>query len=443
MRKFPFHPVSPWLHELETAQPTLAHNITADVVVIGGGFTGLYTALELRKAGLSVVVLEKDFSGAGGSGRNSGYCDGIIGKDLPSLLKLYKIERARELCDFAMVAVRKLEAFIADHQIECEYEAKGNIMAAVHPKQVKKLEKVSQATKALGLEYTFLDREAMRERGIPAPFIAGVFDAVGGILNPGLLIRAIRKMAIEKGVQLFENTKVLELTDSAPVQAHCEGGTVTAQSAVIATNVYANELGWKKRLITPICAAMCETEPLTPEQLSVLGGWHGREGIYTAHEQLENYRLTARNTIITGGKHVNIPYGFKVPDKELYLPQLFTKIESIFRERFPAIPEIKVQTFWAGWIGMTLDFMPAIGATGKHRNVHYGLGFSGHGIPQTLLVAELIADQVQGKKHPLAKVLQRKVIAAPPEPIKWIGSNALSAVFSAIDAVTDRQVRQL
>ncbi len=441
MSNFPFSPISPWLNEPENIQPSLNQDISVDVVIVGGGYTGLYTALELRKAGMSVAVLEQEFSGSGGSGRNSGYVDGLIGKDFPSLLKLYKIERARELCDFAMEAVRKLEDFIKKNHIACEYVPNGNIMAAVHPDQIKRLNKVARASEALGMDFTYLGPEAMQERGVPSSFVAGIFDSVGGTLNPGLLINGIRKLAIENGVQLFEKTKVLNLTDSQPVRAYCEKGVVTAKSAVIATNAYSNELGWKKRMVTPIYAAMCETEPLTPDQRSALG-WTGREGIYTAHEQLENYRLTARNTIITGGKYVKIPFGFQASGST-YIPDLFKKIEMIFRERFVDYADLKVQTFWGGWIGMSLDFMPVIGTTGKHRNIHYGLGFSGHGIPQTLLIGELLAAQIQGLQHPLAKVLKRRAFPAPPEPFKWLVAKTLSGVFSTLDSITDRKVRQL
>ncbi|MCB9288715.1 MAG: FAD-dependent oxidoreductase [Lewinellaceae bacterium] len=440
MNTFPFRNISAWLDEPAGLQPKLNGDITTDILIIGGGYTGLYTAIGLREAGLDVAVLEKDFSGAGGSGRNSGYVDGLIGKDFPSLLKLYSPERARELCSFATEAVRKLEQFIQENDIRCEYEPNGNIMAAVHPKQIKKLKKVAEAGDALGMDFTYLGPEAMRERGIPSPFVAGLFDTVGGTLNPGLLISSLRKIALEKGVQLFEKTPVLRLDDSQPVAAHCPEGSVKAEAAVLATNAYTNALDWKKRLVTPIYTAMCETEPLTTDQLDAIG-WKGREGIYTAHEQLENYRLTARNTIVTGGKYVKIPYGFQVSDT--YVPALFTRIEKVFRERFHQFPDIEMKAFWGGWLGMVLDFMPVLGVTGRHRNIHYGLGFSGHGIPQTLMMGEMLAEQVQGREHPRAGVLERRVMAMPPEPIKWLASQALSGVFSSLDYITDQQTRRL
>lgn len=441
MNQLPFKEVSTWLSEPKDLCPSLQSDIITDVVIIGGGYTGLYTAIGLREAGIDVVVLEQDFAGAGGSGRNSGYVDGLIGKDYPSLLKIYKKERAKELCHFAKEAVLKVEDFIKRHHIPCEYEPNGNIMSAVHPKQVKKLKTVAEAGKYLGLDFTFLNQDEMEDRGVPKAFVAGLFDPVGGFLNPGLLVSHLRRIALEKGVRLYEKTPVLELIDSNPIVARCNRGTVTADQAVLATNVYTHALGWKKHLMSPVCVGMFETESLSNEQLEAIGGWEGREGIYTAHEQLENYRLTARNSIIAGGKHIKIPFGHRLTNT--YIPDVFTAIEGVFRERFPQLAGLKVKNFWGGWIGISMDFMPDLGKLGKHQNIHYGLGFSGHGIPQTCLMGELLTEQVQGKVHPLAKVLKRRVIPVPPEPIKWLATNAVSGILSAIDGRTDKQVRKM
>ncbi|MEZ4887079.1 MAG: FAD-dependent oxidoreductase [Chitinophagales bacterium] len=441
MEQFPFSEISTWLSEPKDLCPSLQSDIRTDVVIVGGGYTGLYTAIGLREAGINVVVLEQDFVGAGGSGRNSGYVDGLIGKDYPSLLKIYKKERARELCNFAKEGVLKVEDFIKKHKIPCDYEPNGNIMAAVHPKQIKKLKTVVAAGEGLGLDFTFLSQEEMEERGMPQAFIAGLFDPVGGFLNPGLLVSHLRRIALEKGVQLYEKTAVLELRDSSPVVARCKGGTVTADQAVLATNVYTHALGWKKRLMSPVCAGMFETEPLSDEQMAAIGGWEGREGIYTAHEQLENYRLTANNSLIVGGKHIKIPFGNHLTNT--YIPEVFTAIEGMFRERFPELVGLKVKTFWGGWIGIAMDFMPDLGKVGKHQNIHYGLGFSGHGIPHTCLMGELLTEQIQGKEHPLAKVLKRRVLPVPPEPFKWLGTKAISGILSGIDGVTDKQVRKM
>lgn len=439
MKQFPTSQNSAWLTPPEALCPAVSGDIRADVAIVGGGYTGLYTALQLREEGIDVVVLEQDFAGAGASGRNSGYVDGLIGKDYPSLIKLYKKERARELCGFSQAAVRKLEDFIRSHEIDCEYVGNGNIMSAVHERQLGKLERVALAGKDLGMDFRFLNESAMRERGMPASFVAGIHDPLGGVLNPGLLMRRLREMAIEKGVRLFEQTKVEKVANSRPVTIVCADGTVTADQAVLATNAFTNQLGWKKRLLSPVWAGMFETEPLKPDELEAIG-WAGSEGIYTAHEKLESYRRTARNTLIAGGKYVKIPFGYKL--KNISAPEMAASIEKVFRDRFPELSSLKMATFWGGWIGIPLDFMPEIGTVGSHQNIHFGIGYAGHGVPQTILVAEILAAQIQGKPHQMAGVLKRRVIPIPPEPFKWLASKLINFSLGIPDARIDRQVRR-
>jgi len=431
---------SNWWNGPAILQPPLEKDCRTDVVIIGGGLTGLFTALHLRKSGIEVTVLERSFAGSGASGRNSGYVDGLIGKDLPSLLKLNKIERARELCGFAQHAVRELEDFIQTHQIDCDYVAKGNIMASVHPKQDKRLQKLQQVGKSLGMSFNYLDRDALDEKGIPKSFTAGILDPVGGIIQPGKLVSRVREIALEAGVKLYENTPVTKVHNTAPVQVETATGTVTADQVVLATNAFTASLGWKKRFLAPIWAGMFESAPLSTDQLDRLG-WHEKQGIYTAHEKLESYRRTERNTLLAGGKYVKIPFGFKL--KDITQPKMAIAIEKVFRQRFPEMADLKLKQFWGGWIGIPLDFMPGIGVTGKYKNIHYGIGYAGHGVPQTLLVGQILADNIQGIQHPMGSVLNRKTIPIPPEPFKWLVSNMVDKALGALDKRLDRKVSRL
>lgn len=183
---------SNWWDGPESFQPCLEQDITTEVAIIGGGFTGLYTALQLREFGVDVSVLEKGFAGSAGSGRNSGYVDSLIGKDFPSLLKMNRLERAKELCNFSVEAVRRLEHFIKSHQIDCDYVDHGNINVAIHPKQIKRLKHLEVVGAELGLHFKYLEEGAMREQGIPNAFLAGIHDTIGGTVNPGKLIDLIQ-----------------------------------------------------------------------------------------------------------------------------------------------------------------------------------------------------------------------------------------------------------
>ncbi|MCB9235525.1 MAG: FAD-dependent oxidoreductase [Bacteroidia bacterium] len=426
---------SNWWKGPENLCPALEKDIRTDVVIVGGGFTGLYTALNLRKAGVEVVILEREYAGSAASGRNSGYVDGLIGKDYPSLLKLNKPERAKELCAFAKTSVESLEQFIKEHQIDCEYIGNGNINAAVHPKQIKRLKLLEEAGKGLELHFKFLDQQAMLERGIPPTFVAGIHDPVGGTLNPGKLVARVRQLAIDAGVKLYENSPVVRIQAGKPIRVETARGVVTADQAVLATNAFTMQLGYKKRFMSPIWAGMFESAPLTQEQRERLK-WPGKEGLYTAHEKLESYRLTERGTLIAGGKFVKIPYGFQLDN--LSQPKMAAQIEQVFRWRFPELADLDLATFWGGWIGIPLDFMPGIGQIGKNGNLHYGMGYAGHGVPQTLLVGEILAENVQGKQHPLGHVLQRRTFPIPPEPFKWLVSNMVDFGLGLVDRGVDK-----
>ncbi len=439
-KPYPFVETSPWLSTPSDPQPALDRDLAADVVIIGGGYTGLSAALSLRAAGVDVVVLEKDFSGSGASGRNAGHLTPTIGKDLPTTLRIFGQKRASALVRFADAAVEFTEEVIEKNQIDCDYVASGNIVAGLHPKHAPTLEKAAQTARGLGAEVRYLAPGEMRERGLPPAFLCGVLEERGGTLNPGRYVAGLRAAAMRAGVRLFEGTSVLGLDDGEKVTARTPGGNVTANHAVIATNAYTKHLGRRKRDVAPLRVSLFETEPLSEAQLDELG-WPGREGIYTAHEALENFRLTAHGTLTGGSKVVRYRYGSALPPG--YDPGAFDAIERAFRERFPMLTDVKVANFWGGWIGLTMDLLPQFGVEGSHHNVHFGIGFNGHGIAQATQVGAMLAEQILGNAHPHSRALKRKLRSWPPEPLRWLGAQAINRGLAIVDARTDRQIRKL
>src|ERR671914_870419 len=139
-----------WLDPPPDPGPPLEGDVEADVVVIGAGYTGLWTALALRERGAEVVVLERDYAGFGASGRNAGHLTPTIGKDLPTLLRLYGRERAGAMVRFAEAAVEHVESAISEHGIDCDYVGAGNVLAGVHPGQRRGVEKAAQAAGEVG-----------------------------------------------------------------------------------------------------------------------------------------------------------------------------------------------------------------------------------------------------------------------------------------------------
>lgn len=428
--------LSPWVEPPATLAPPCAGDLKADVVIVGGGYTGLSTALALRERGADVALLEQEFCGFGASGRNAGHLTPTIGKDAPTLALMFGKEKAGALMRFADRAVKYAEQAITRHGIDCEYIPGANIIAGVHPKQEPALRKAVEAGAALGAQLTWLDGAEMRRRQLPPAFTFGVLEGCGGHLHPGKYVLGLRAAALKAGVRIHERSPVTAIEEGPQVVVRTAQGSVTANTLVIATNAF-TPVTLKRfgNRVCPVRVSLFRTAPLTPEQRARVG-WPGREGVYTAHEILESYRIGADGRIIGGSKVVNYAYGGALPPAEQ--PAAFATLERAFRDRFPMLDDVPIENFWGGWIGMTLDFLPLCGATGRHGNIHYGLAYNGHGIAQASYMGRLLADRVSGAANEDAALLQRRGIPVPPEPLRWLLVRGLIGVFEGMDRRVDR-----
>jgi glycine/D-amino acid oxidase-like deaminating enzyme len=432
-----FLPVSPWVVRPADVRPPLQDDINTNFAVIGAGYTGLSAALALKRAGAQVVVVEREFAGFGASGRNAGHLTPTIGKDLPTLM-LFGKRRAAQLVRFADEAVRCVEDLIQEHRIDCDYVPSGNIMAAVHPKHEARLRNAATVAAQIGAHVRFLSREEMRARGVPPAFLAGALEESGGALDPGKYVMALRRAVLQAGVPLYEQTAVEEIIDGPQPCIRTAMGSIKADHVVLATNAYTPALGRLRHTVYPLYDTLFETEPLSPSQLDSLG-WPGREGIYTAHESLESYRLTARETILGGSKGVRYPYGSVLVEGSR--PATLALLERAFRDRFPELGDVKIAHFWGGWIAMTLHFLPALGHTGKHRNIYHAIGYNGHGVAAATALGAAVVDWMLGQKNEHLEVLQRFVPPLPPEPLRWLTIRGVMGIINAVDARVDRQIR--
>ncbi len=430
--------LSPWIAPPADLRPPLQADVRADVAVVGGGYTGLSTALALKRAGTDVVIVEREFAGFGASGRNAGHLTPTIGKDLPTLLMVFGKQRAAQLVRFADAAVAHTEGLISDCGVACDYRPAGNIMAAVHPKQEGRLRKAAAVAAEVGAKVRFLGGDEMRARGIPSAFLSGALEEAGGTLDPGQYVSGLRRAALDAGVPLYEQTAVEEITEHPRLRLRTPRGSVTADRLVLATNAYTPELGRLRHTVYPLYDTLFESRPLTPAELGNLG-WAGREGIYTAHESLESYRLTARNTILGGSKGVRYPYGSALVNGPNARAARLN--ENAFHDRFPELPDLQVAHFWGGWIAMTMHFLPTIGCTGAARNICYGLGYNGHGIAVATMMGSMLADVVLGRPNEHVDLLRRFVPPLPPEPLRWVMITGLTRVIDYLDARIDREIR--
>jgi gamma-glutamylputrescine oxidase len=428
-----------WVQPPADLRPELNEHIQADVAIIGGGYTGLNAALALKDSGVDVVLLDMDFCGKGASGRNQGHLTPTIGKDLPTLVKYVGKERAGEFAKFADRAVRFTETTFKKYAIDCDYRAVGNIIAGMHLKHRAPLERVAELAGSLGMGVTFLSEDDMQRRRLPGVFRFGILEHCGGHLHPGKYVSALRQTAIKAGVRIYEGTRVDGIEESlSPVIIRTTKGSVRADKVVVATNAYTpTTLKFLKSRLVALRVTLFQTKKLTDAQRQAVG-WDGGEGIYTAHESLESYRPSPDGRIIGGSKFVQYGYGGAlVPG---YQPKVFDQWGELLRERFAELPGLEIDTFWGGWIGMTLDFLPFSFAN-PSGNVFFGMGYNGHGIAQATLNGSMLADQVLGRPNENVELLKRRVFPLPPEPLRWLTVQGLKWYYDRLDKAIDADLR--
>ncbi|MBX9665411.1 FAD-binding oxidoreductase [Novosphingobium sp.] len=430
-----FFESSPWIAGGVVRQPALAGAVTADVVIVGGGFTGLSTALCLREAGVDVAIVERDHCGFGASGRNAGHLTPTIGKDFPTLVKYVGKDRAVEYARFADRAVHYTEAMITRLGVDCEYRPTGNIITGLHPRHRKPLADSAELAASLGVGVAFLDEAEVRRRNLPSHVRFGVIEQSGGHLHPGKYVLALRQAALDAGVRIFEDSAVTAIEDTAsPIVVRTAAGHVTAEKLVVATNAYTPAtLGQMKSKVFPVRVTLFRTAPLTPAQWDRIG-WQGREALYTAHEAMENYRPQADGRISGGSKWVQ--YGFGSTLTTGHLPKVFAQWRKLFALRFPELPDVGIESFWGGWIGLTLDFLPLHGSNAR-GTVFHGLGYNGHGIAQATYAGPMLADQVLGRSNAEVELFQRRLFPLPPEPLRWLVIKGITATLDRVDNRVD------
>jgi glycine/D-amino acid oxidase-like deaminating enzyme len=383
-----------WVDPPSDRQPALTGDLTCDVAVIGGGISGMSTALRLAERGQDVVLLEAEFCGHGASSRNAGQLAGAPGGDL-QLLNLLSRKKMPGMMRLAERAARHVEDFIAKHDIDCEYEATGNAFAAVSRGQMGRVRRVAKiVTRAGG----HVEVGTSEELGIPRGFVGGMREVVGGRMNPGKFTLGMRQVLLASSARVFEQTKVTDVArKGAQVVVTTPQGMVRAERVVLATNAYAGEWDITPRhLSVPIYVIEVETEPIDPARIAALG-WTSGMGLVTQHAIMENYRLTPRNTIIFGVRRLERGASYPLPEKTPD-PELVEELAGAFETRFPALADVAVERAWGGWIAITSSWLPLAGQIGD--NVFYSIACNGHGLAQAPYVGSLIADLIVDGERP-------------------------------------------
>jgi glycine/D-amino acid oxidase-like deaminating enzyme len=437
-RRDPDEPVSYWLRGPAPAMdPPLepGEMLEVDVAIVGGGFTGLWTAVALTDTDptLRVAVLEAETVAFGASGRNGGFCEASLTHGLANGIRHFPDELER-LEREGIDNLEGLVAFTREHAIDCDLEETGTLSLADQPYQVEEFRGWVDEAAEHGEHLEFLDRAAVQAEIHSPVWQAGLYRPPGRdvILDPAALCRGIARVARERGVRVHEGTAVtrLERRAGGVLVRTASGATVRAGQVVVATSAYSAWLRRLGSLFVPVYDYVLVSEPLAPDERRAVG-WARRQGLSDANNQFHYFRLTADDRILWGGYDAIHYPGSRVGPELDRRPATFEKLEAQFFRAFPQLEGLRFPYRWGGAIDTTSRFTVTFGQTMGGR-VTYALGYTGLGVGTSRWAAGVVRDLLL---RPDEDRLRLRIVASPPIPFppEPIRSIAVDTVRRELD----------
>jgi glycine/D-amino acid oxidase-like deaminating enzyme len=409
-----------------TPKPELAENISTDLLIIGAGFTGLWTALLAKeeKPAREVVILESNEVASGASGRNGGFMDASITHGLQNGLARWSGELPTLLA-MGLTNLDQIEATLKRLGIECDFLRTGDIGMASEPHQVDDLRAEMEIAARFNVQSEFYDRDRVQEIVKSPLFIAGLnHPNLAALVNPAQLAWGLRKACLDLGVQLYEHSPVTKLVEeNKHVIASTAHGQVRAPRISLATNAFPPLLKRLSYYVVPVYDYVLVTEPLTAAQRESIG-WYGREGISDASRQFHYTRTTTDGRILWGGYdaiyHWNNGFGSHL-EKDA---ASFARLAEHFFQAFPQLEGLRFTHAWGGAIDTCSRFSPFWG-TAYGGKTAYVMGYTGLGVGASRFGARVILDILDGCKTERTELemVRTKPLPFPPEPFRSIGIN--------------------
>lgn len=452
MVALPNSPLSLWLAEYGDYEPSeaLVGDIAVDVAVIGGGFLGLSTALALRQSAssLNVAVLEAKSVGYGASGRNGSFAMTVIGLGFGTTAMLRGKEYLQRAHRYMEHCVDRLDAFIDDAGLRCDKIRPGFLRVATAPSYVRRLQKQVSLMNALGFDdIEWLNGPMTRKLVDSERYLGAMWEPRLVLVNPAKLVREEKRVAVESGVRVYEQTPVLAISEPSETgddyRLLTPQGAVTATKLVFATNAYSSAFEELVQLQVPAFTYMIATEPLTDAQLAPIG-WHERQGIEDARNLIHYYRLTPDNRITIGGGPVGLTrHGDLDGDTD---ERAWRHLERHLHWLWPHLSDVAITHRWGGPFSVTLDLTPALGYVGDDRRAVYGLGCIGHGVAMSYLNGVVLSELLLGDGEGVASecpFVNRRVVRWPGEPLAGMAKHGLRSYLQVEDAVHERVLARM
>jgi glycine/D-amino acid oxidase-like deaminating enzyme len=413
-----------WLDQPDAPEPlpALAGHATTDLAVVGGGFTGLWTALlaKERDPSRDVVLLEARTVGHAASGRNGGFCSASLTHGIANGLERFPAEMPL-LEKLGEQNLREIGAAIAQHDIDCDFQLTGELNVATAPWQLDGIEEAAEAARALGHQVEVLDAAGIK-RELNSPIAVGGLKVSTGnaLLEPGRLAWGLRRACLAAGVRIYEHSPVTAITPGGTgLTLTAPYGSVRAGRAILGAGVSGRTL--LRRIgayVIPVWDYALMTEPLSAAQLDALG-WHGPRGASDMSNQFHYFRMTRDNRMLWGGYDAVYYNGGRIRDEDAYSPATFGSLAAQFFDAFPQLDGLSFTHAWGGVIDTCSRFCAFFGSAYGGR-LAYVAGYTGLGVGATRFGAQVLLDKIENRDTERTRLalVRSKPLPFPPEPVR-------------------------
>jgi putative aminophosphonate oxidoreductase len=416
-----------WLQEAllgeEAAEtPELLETTEADVCIVGGGYTGLWTALRIKELqpDATVVLLEADICGGGPSGKNGGFALSWWPK-IETLEKRLGKEEALRLVKASEAAIAEMGEFCEREGVDAHFHQGGWLWTATSPAQIGSWEGAVAAAEAYGERpFELLSAEEVQARTGSPLHLGAAYEKTAATVQPALLARGLRRVALERGVRIHERTAMIDLDRKAGV-VRTPSGAVRAGAVVLALNAWAIKIRELSRALVAVASDMVATEPM-PDRLAG-SGWSGGEAISNCRLMVHYYRTTKDGRVAFGRGGGRLAFGGRVNSNFDHSGEQTEELKADLVRFVPAAEGVAVTNAWGGPIDRTTDGLPFGGRLPGRVPIVYGTGYSGNGVAPSLTFAKILASSALGLADEWSGAgLNRGVPSRfPPEPVRFLG----------------------
>jgi glycine/D-amino acid oxidase-like deaminating enzyme len=434
-----------WLDRPDRPHPraALPGPARADLLVVGGGLTGLWAALLAleERPGRDVVVLEGSRLGWAASGRNGGFCAASLTHGLANGLRRWPQEMPL-LLRLGFENLAAIEDALRRYAIDCGWERTGELDVAVEPWQLAALAEDEEVGRRLGLDLRLLDAEATRKLVSSPTYRGGLLDPEGvALVDPARLVWGLAAAVERLGGRIHESTRVLGVSTlrSGEVLVGTDRGDVHARQVVLGTNALPSPVRRHRPYTVPVWDHVLVTEPLTERRLTDLG-WSGRQGVGDAGNQFHYYRLTGDGRLLWGGYDALYYFGGDMSARRGRNARTEALLAEHLAATFPQLDGLQVTHAWGGAIDTCTRFAPFWSVTHGGR-VAAVQGYTGLGVGASRFGAQVCLDLLAGRRNERTglRMVRRPPVPFPPEPLRWTGIQLTRRALARADAREGRR----